>query len=107
MGMGIIGWLASLLLGFVIGGIFFLSIKAEVEYVVAEKGPTWLMPVALYARMAFVGVVLVMVALLVPREKVAGALLAGLAGAIVARVLVARMVREHLPEEGGEADGPV
>ena len=100
LGMGVVGWLVAAVLGFVGGGIFYMSMKAQVEYVVEERGPTWLMPLALYARLAFVAVVLILVATLVPREKVAAALLAGLAGAILARVLIARMVRgETAPED--------
>jgi hypothetical protein len=115
MGMGLVGWLFSLVLGFVIGGILFLSIKTQVDYVVKKSGPGWLMPVALYARMAFVAAVLVVVATTVPREKVAGAMLAGVAGVVVARVLIGRMVRYgadgnglkagHEDEDEDEHDG--
>jgi len=98
MGMGLVGWMLSLVLGFVIGGIFFISIKLQVEYVVEERGPAWLLPVAMYARLAFVAVVLVMLAVWVPSEKMAAAVLAGLTGAVVARVLITRMVKLR-PEE--------
>ncbi len=100
MGMGLVGWVVSLALGFVVGGIFFMSIKAQVEYVVEKRGPTWLLPVALYARLAFLAVVLIVLAVSVPGEKVAAALLAGLVGALVARVLISRMVKPTQPEEG-------
>ena len=102
MGMGLLGWLGSLALGFVIGGVFFMSIKAQVDYVVDGKGPTWLMPVALYARLAFVAAVLIMAALWVPAEKLAGGALAGLAGVVLARVLISRMVKGTAPEEGAD-----
>ncbi len=101
MGMGLLGWIGSLVIGFVIGGIFFMSIKAQVDYVVRGEGPTWLLPVALYARLVFVAVVLVLVAVFVPRQKVAGALLAGVVGVMVARVLISRMVRST---DGAEED---
>ena len=102
MGMGLLGWAVSLALGFVFGGIMFMSIKAQVDYVVNRRGPDWLMPAALYARMAFLAVVLILVAVLVPGEKLAGAVLAGLIGALVARVLVSRMVRRRPPQEGDD-----
>ena len=93
LGMGWLGWAASLAIGFAVGGIFFLSVKAQVEYVVAQRGPEWLLPVMLYARLAFIAVVLVVLAAAVPREKLAPAVIAGLAGATLARVLVCRHVR--------------
>jgi hypothetical protein len=99
MGMGLLGWIVSLVLGFVIGGVFFMSIKAQVEYVVEKRGPSWLLPVAMYARMLFVAVVLIVVALLVPPQKIAAALLAGVTGVLIARVLIARMVRKRRPED--------
>ena len=103
MGLGPLGWAVALVLGFLVGGVLFLSVKAQVDYVVREQGPTWLMPAALYARMVFVAVVLILVAVLVPSHKVAGALLGGLVGILVARVLVSRMVRGRPSEE--DADG--
>ena len=106
MGMGLVGWAVSLVLGFVIGGVLFMSIKAQVDYVVNRQGPTWLLPVALYARMAFVAVVLILTAVLVPQEKLAGALLAAVAGLVIARVLISRMVRRKPAEDAEEdADG--
>ena len=104
LGMGMVGWVVSAVIGFVVGGIYYMTMKLQVEYVVDKRGPVWLMPVALYARLAFVAVVLVLVAVLVPREKVAAALLAGLAGALAARVLIARMVRRGQPAEGEETE---
>ena len=104
MGMGLLGWAVSLVIGFVIGGVFFMSIKAQVDYVVQSRGPTWLLPVALYARMAFVAVVLVLTAVFVPPERLAGALLAAVAGVMIARVLVSRMVRGGAVDEE-DADG--
>ena len=93
MGMPLIGWFASLLVGFVVGGLFFLTMRLQVEYVVQKQGPIWLMPVALYARILLVSIVLVVVAVNLPGEKIAAAMLAGTAGALVARVLVSRMIR--------------
>lgn len=93
MGMGLVGWLVSLAAGFVIGGIFFLSIKAQVNYVLSKKGPMWLAPALMYARMIFVGAIMVAVGLSLPSAKVPGALLAAVAGSFVARVLVSRMVK--------------
>jgi len=93
LNLGLLGWIVSLVAGFVVGGIYFLSIKVQVDYTLSRKGPDWLVPAALYARILFVAVILVLVAVFLPREKVAGALLAALAGAIVGRVLVSRMVR--------------
>lgn len=103
MGMGIAGWLISLVAGFVLGGIFFLSIKLQVEYVLHKQGPLWLLPAALYARLVLVAVILVLIALTVPGEKIAGAMLGGVAGAVLARVLVARMVRHSNPPQDTES----
>ena len=106
MGMGLGGWLVSLVVGFVIGGLFFLSIKLQVEYVVKQSGPLWLLPAALYARLVLVGVVMVVIALTLPGEKIAAAMLAGVAGTILARVAVSRMVRrggDDNESKGGNA----
>jgi len=94
MGMGPVGWVVALVAGFVVGGVFFLTIKLEVECVVRHKGPEWLVPAALYARLAFLAVVLVLVGVLVPGEKIAGGMLGGVIGAFIARVLVQRMVHK-------------
>lgn len=104
MGMGLVGWVASLMVGFLVGGVFFLSIKAQVDYVVRKQGATWLMPALMYARMAFVAVVLILTAILVPSEKLAGAILGAMVGVVVARVLVSRMVRRRRQDEE-DADG--
>ena len=98
LGMGLIGWLISLVIGFVVGGVFFLCIKVQVDYVVKQQGPLWLVPVALYARLAYLAVVLILVAVYVPRTKLGAAVIAGLAGALLARVLVARSVKKNPPE---------
>jgi len=103
MGMGLLGWIISLVLGYVIGGVFFLTMKLEVEYVVQQKGPTWLVPAALYARMVFVAAVLVLVAVLVPGDKVAAAMLGGVIGTFASRVCVHCMVRRQKPEDGANA----
>ena len=100
--MGLVGWIAALAIGFVVGGVFFLSIKWQVDYVVHKRGPTWTLPVALYARLVLVAVVLVVVARTVPGEKVPGAMLGGVIGALVARVLVHRMVRRRGSGGGGD-----
>ena len=94
MQMGIGGWIVSLVIGFVLGGVFFMSMKVQVEYVVKKRGPIWLAPACMYARMALLAAVLVMVALVLKeqREKVPAAMLAGVAGTFVARVLIGRMV---------------
>jgi len=99
MGLGLPGWIVSLVAGFVLGGIFFLSIRLQVDYVLSKKGREWLVPACLYARMALVGTVLVLVAVLLPGEKVAGAMLGGTIGTMVARLLVSRMVKKSLPRD--------
>jgi len=93
MGMGLIGWLASLVGGFVVGGVFFLSIKAQVNYVLRRRGPVWLAPALMYARMVFMGLILTTVALSAAAEKVPAILLAAVVGSFVARCLVSRMVK--------------
>jgi hypothetical protein len=99
MGMGLVGWLVSLVAGFVIGGVFFLSIRLQVDYVLKKSGPLWVVPAALYARIGIVAAMLVLVAVKLPGEKIAGAMLAGMIGAFVARVLVSRMVKKSSIEE--------
>ena len=101
MGLGVIGWLLSVAGGFVVGGLFFLSIKMQVEYVVRKQGPAWVLPAAMYARLVLLGVVLVVIAVTVPGERVAGVALGGVIGILIARILVSRMVRK-----GDQADGP-
>ena len=99
MGMGLVGWLLSLAVGFVIGGLFFLSIRLQVDYVLKKSGPLWVVPAALYARIGIVAAMLVLVAVKLPGEKIAGAMLAGMIGAFVARLLVSRMVKKTATEE--------
>ncbi len=99
MGMGFVGWLVSLVVGFVFGGLFFLSIRLQVNYVLKKSGPLWVVPAALYARILIVGVILVLVAVNLPGEKIAAAMLSGTVGAIVARLLVSRMVKREAVEE--------
>ena len=103
LGMGLIGWVVSLVIGFAVGGVFFMSMKIQVEYVIKKRGPLWLAPAAIYARMAFVAVVLAMVAVLVPGQKLAGAALGGLVGVMAARVLISRQVKGSRPEGGKDA----
>ena len=106
MGMGLIGWLLALAAGFVLGGVYFLSIKLQVEYVVKKRGPLWLLPAALYARLVLVAVVLIVVAVTLPGSKIPAAMLSGVIGAFLARILVSRMVRkEDRDREEGNADG--
>ena len=107
MGMGLVGWLVSLVAGFIVGLLLFMSMKLQVEYVLKGRGPTWVAPAAMYARMVLVGAVLVLVALLVKGEewesKLAAMMLAGVVGLFAARVAVARMVgRGGL--DGGDDD---
>ena len=103
LGMGLLGWIVAPVIGFVIGGLFFLSMKLQVEYVVEHKGPIWLLPAVMYARLVLVAAVLVLVALLVPARQLPAAMVAGVAGAFVARVLVGRMVRRRGPHEEDSA----
>jgi len=105
LGMGLVGWLVSLVVGFVVGGLFFLSIRVELDYVLRNRGPLWLAPAAIYARLVLVAVVLVLVALLVPGQKVAGAAAGGLIGAMAARVLISRQVKRSSSQGGEDADG--
>ena len=93
-------WVLPFAAGFVIGGVYFLSMKVQVEYVVKKKGPEWLVPAAMYARMIFIALILVAIALAVPKQHVFPVIITGLAGVVVARVLVARMVKK-----GGDRDG--
>ena len=99
MGMGLMGWLLSLLSGFVLGGLFFLSIRLQVEYVLKERARLWVVPACLYARMALMAVILILVAVRLPGEKVAGAMLAGMVGVFISRLCVSRHVRRQEPAE--------
>jgi L-asparagine transporter-like permease len=93
LNLSILGWLVSLAVGFGIGGVLFLSMKVEVDYVISGKGPGWLVPAMLYARMAFIAAVLVVLTVSLPHERVAAAALSGLVGVVLARIAVARKVR--------------
>lgn len=108
MGMGLLGWLVSLVAGFAIGLLFFMSMKLQVDYVVKGQGPTWVVPAAMYARMVLVAVVLVLVALLVKNkgweDKLAAMMLAGVTGLFAARIVVARMVRREEPDGGDDGE---
>lgn len=103
MGMGLPGWVLSLLAGLVLGGLFFFSIRLQVEYVMKKGGRLWVVPACLYARLALMAVILVLVAVLLPREKVAGAMLAGAVGVFIARLCVSRQVRRR-DEPGPEQE---
>ena len=104
MGMGIFGWLLALLVGFIIGGLFFVSIRLQVEYVLKEQRRLWLVPACMFARLALVAVVLVLVAVLLPREKVAAAMLSGMIGVFLARIAVSRSVRRPDNAESKNAE---
>lgn len=93
LGLGPLGWSVALVGGFVVGGIYFLSIKAQVDYVLRRQGPLWLVPALLYARIVFVGVILVLIARLMPRHTIAAVCFASVIGALGARLLVTRLVR--------------
>jgi hypothetical protein len=99
LGMGLLGWLAGLMVGFAVGGVFFMSIKAQVQYVLKRRGALWLAPALLYARILFIGVVLIVLAQTVPRDKLAAVVVAGAIGMMVARILVTRMVRRGGKDE--------
>ena len=49
MGLGLLGWIVALVVGFGLGGVFFLSIRLQVDYVLNEKGKEWIVPACLYA----------------------------------------------------------
>ncbi len=104
MGMGLLGWLVSLVLGFIVGGLFFMSIRLQVEYVLKKQGPLWVVPASLYGRMIIMAAILLGIALKVPREKVAAVMLAGVVGVMLARLLISRMVRsgDAQPEATGK-----
>ncbi len=104
LGMGLIGWLISLAVGFIVGGLFFLSIRLQVEYVVKQSGPLWVVPAALYARMLLVAALLVVVAVSLPGEKVPAAMIAGTVGAMLARFMVSRTVKKDLPDAKQDND---
>ena len=93
LGLGWLGWIASAAVGFAVGGLFFLCTRAQVEYVAEHRGPEWLLPAMLYARVLLLALVMGAVGLAVPRDQVAGAVVGGLVGAAAARVLVMRSVR--------------
>ena len=107
MGMGLGGWILSLVSGFVLGGLFFITIQLQVEYVMKKGARLWVVPACLYARMVLMAVVLVAVAVLLPREKVAAAMLAGVAGVFIARIVISRVVRRgiSMPEPKGDEEG--
>ena len=104
LNLSIPGWLVSLIVGFIVGGVYFLSIKVQVDYVLRERGPMWLAPAALYARMLFVAVILILLAVFFreDRERLLGIVVAGMVGAAVARVLVSRMVKRQQSDSDDE-----
>jgi len=102
-------WILPLAGGFVVGGILFLSMKVQVDYVIKKKGAEWIVPAAMYARMIFIAAILIVMAKTVDREHILPVAMMGLAGTIVARVLVGRMVKrgadDDVPEnDAGESD---
>ncbi len=105
--LSLLGWLVSLVVGFVFGGVFFLSMKVQVDYVVNKKGPLWVVPAALYVRMAMLAALLVVVALSMAdcKEKIPAAMISGTVGAMIARVLVGRMVKKSTSEQQEDKTG--
>lgn len=104
LGMGPIGWIVSLVIGFIVGGILFLSMKIQVDYVLAKKGPLWVGPAAMYARMLLIAAALVVVAVAMKeqREKIPAAMISATAGTMIARVLIGRMVRRSADSDEEE-----
>lgn len=96
------GWAAALAVGLALGGVVFWSMKAEAAYVLARPERQWLLPVLLIVRLAVVGAALVAVVLWVPKQATAGAVIAGLAGLIAARIVVTRFVKSD--DTGGRND---
>ena len=92
-------WVLPLVGGFVVGGVLFLSMKAQVDYVLKKKGAEWIVPAAMYARMIFIAAVLIVLAKTLEGRHVLPVGIMGLAGAIVARVLVGRMVRKRTDDD--------
>ena len=77
--------------------------KLQVEYVLNNRGPEWLTPACMYARLILVEAVLVLVALAMKDhgDKVPAAMLAAVAGAFLARILIGRAIRR---ETSGETE---
>ena len=92
-------WVLPLAGGFVAGGILFLSMKAQVDYVMKKKGAEWIVPAAMYARMIFIAAILIVLAKTLDGKHVLPVGIMGLAGAIVARVLIGRMVKKRTDDE--------
>ena len=90
----------SAVAGLAIGALFFWTMKVQVDYVVKRQGAAWLLPALLYARLALVALILIAIATSVSNEDIPCVLVAGLAGMMVARVLVSRRVKRDLPEDG-------
>ena len=100
LGMSPLGWLIGFAAGFVIGGIYFLTMKLQVEYVLKKQGPIWLIPVVMYARLAFVGAIVATVGLTLGQsapDKIPAAVISATMAAMLARVLIGRMVKEDRP----------
>jgi len=104
LNLSIPGWLAGLAVGFIVGGVYFLSIKGQVDYVLKKQGPLWLAPAALYGRMMFAAVILILLAVFFrdDRTRLLAILIAGMVGAGVGRVLVSRMVKREQSDSSDE-----
>lgn len=107
LGLGIIGWILSLAAGFALGGVLFMSMKLQVDYVLGrgQDAPLWLMPTLMFVRLAFVAAVLLGAALWVPKATVGGVLVGGLVGAFLARVVIGRWVRRLEDERNASSEG--
>ena len=104
LNLSVIGWLGSLAVGFIVGGVYFLSIKVQVDYVLKKRGPLWVAPAALYGRMLFAAVILILLAAFFgkDRERLLAIVIAGMVGAAVARVLVSSMVKRQQSDSDDE-----
>ena len=87
-------WILPLVGGFVVGGILFLSMKVQVDYVIDTTDPEWVVPAAMYARMIFIAAILIALAKTLDSSHVLPVGIMGLVGLIVARILIGRMVKE-------------
>jgi len=102
LNLSVVDWVVSLAAGVALGAVVFLSMKAQVDYLLNRPGRQWLMPVLLLGRLLLVAAALMAVVWWVPRDGKAAAVIAGLAGLIAARIIVARRVRagaEKPPEK--------
>ena len=107
LGLSWQGWLLAGAAGFVVGLIYFGSIRLQASYLVERGGKgerrDWLLPLALVGRLIFLGAALYLTVKMAPREGVAVALLCALAGLLAARFLLIRRARSE--ERGMEIPG--